>query len=97
MATLRVAGISSSVALQEVRPLTYSMNRLAGTLHLGVPTLAAQGAANKWAGTTGLALVGALNTEAGNPRTAWRDLQGVLNQLAGTTGLGIDAAASAIV
>ncbi len=46
----------------------------------------AQGAANVWAGTTGLALVGALNTKAGNPRAEWKSLQGVINQLAGTIG-----------
>lgn len=46
--------------------LQHAMNRKAGTLVGDVPTLDAQGAANVWAGTTGLALVGALNTKAGN-------------------------------
>lgn len=73
--------------------LTYALNRLAGTLVDGVPTLEAQGAANKWAGTTGLALVGALNVKNGS---FGLELQGVLNELAGTTGLGVDAAATAI-
>lgn len=73
--------------------LTYSMNRVAGTLSGGVPTLAAQGAANVWAGTTGLALVGALNAKAG---TSGIGLQGVLNVLAGTTGLGVAEAARRI-
>ena len=77
--------------------LTYSMNRLAGTLVGDVPTLEAQGAANVWAGTTGLALVGALNVQAGNTLPNYRELQGVLNQLAGTTGLGEDEAAASIL
>lgn len=72
------------------------MNRLAGTLVDGVPSRDAQGAANIWAGTTGLDLVGALNVEAGNSLPDYKELQGVLNQLAGTTGLGVDAAAAAI-
>lgn len=76
--------------------LQHELNRKAGTLVNDVPTLDAQGAANVWAGTSGLALVGALNVKAGNPITAYLELQGVLNQLAGTTGLGVDAAASAI-
>ena len=76
--------------------LQHAMNRKAGTLVGGVPTLDAQGAANVWAGTTGLALVGALNVQAGNVPPNYKGLQGVLNQLAGTTGLGIDGAAAAI-
>jgi len=73
-----------------MQELGYAMNRLAGTLsgsNPGVPTLSAAGAANIWAGTTGLELVGALNAKAGNARGAYKDLAGVLNQLAGTTGL----------
>lgn len=82
--------------------LTYSMNRCAKTLSgpggtSGVPTLAAQGAANVWAGTTGLSLVGALNVKAGNTLPNYLALQGVLNQLAGTTGLAVDEAASRIL
>lgn len=77
--------------------LQYEMNRLAGTLVHGVPSLDAQGAANVWAGTTGMDLVGALNVKAANARADWRELQGVLNQLAGTTGLAVDGAATAIV
>lgn len=76
--------------------LQYDMNRKAGTLVGGVPSLDAQGAANVWAGTTGLGIVGALNTQAGNTLPNWKDLAGVLNQLAGTTGLDIDGAAAAI-
>lgn len=77
--------------------LTYELNRLAGSLVDGVPTLAAQGAANVWAGTTGLALVGALNVKAMNVLPGYKDLAGVLNQLASTSGLGVDAAATKIV
>jgi len=77
--------------------LTYSMNRLAGTLVNGVPTLAATGAANVWAGTKDLALVGALNVKAGNVRPNWLALGGVLNQLAGTTGLAPTGAAQRIL
>lgn len=42
-------------------------------------------AANIWAGTTGLDLVGALNAKAGNTNSAIKDLRGVCNQLGGTT------------
>lgn len=76
--------------------ITYHLNRKAGTLVNDVPTLEATGAANVWAGTTGMALVGALNVKAGNVQPNYRELQGVLNQLAGTYGLGVDAAAAAI-
>ena len=79
---------------------TYHLNRLAGTLVNGVPTLAAQAAANKWAGTTNLAIVGALNTlyAARNAGVNYQlDLQGVLNALAGTVGFGANYAASLIV
>lgn len=78
--------------------LQHAMNRKAGTLDAsGVPLHDAQGAANIWAGTTGLALVGALNVKAGNALPDYKELAGVLNQLAGTSGLGVDAAAAAIV
>lgn len=76
--------------------LQHAMNRKAGTLVDDVPSLDAQGAANVWAGTTGLALVGALNAVAGNALPNYLDLQGVLNQLAGTSGLGVDGAAAMI-
>lgn len=76
--------------------LQHAMNRKAGTLVDDIPTLDAQGAANVWAGTTGLALVGALNVQAGNALPNYRELAGVLNQLAGTTGLEVDGAAAAI-
>lgn len=80
--------------------LQYSLNRLAGTIVNGVPTLDAQGAANKWAGTTTpLDLEGALNYlyakrfSAPNYNT---DMPGILNKLAGTYGLGEALAASLI-
>jgi hypothetical protein len=76
--------------------LQYDMNRKAGTLVDGVPTLDAQGAANVWAATTGLDIVGALNVHAGNALPNYKELAGVLNQLAGTTGLEVDGAAAAI-
>lgn len=80
------------------RTYTYHLNRLAGTLVNGVPTRDAQGAANIWAGTTGLDLVGALNAKNGvTDRSQFKELQGVLNALAGTTGLGENLAASLIV
>jgi hypothetical protein len=68
--------------------LQAELQRLSGT------KLDAQGAANVWAGTTGLALVGALNVKAGTKGVA---LQGVLNDLADTTGLGETAAARGLV
>lgn len=77
--------------------LTYHLNRLAGTLSAsGLPTLEDAGAANVWAGTTGLELVGALNVKALNTLPNYRELAGVLNQLAGTSGLEVDGAAAAI-
>jgi hypothetical protein len=51
------------------------------------------GAANEWAGSTGLSLVGALNLKNG---TSGLDLGKVLNALAGTSGLGPAKAASLI-
>lgn len=50
---------------------------------------AAQGAANLWAGTTGLDLLGALNVKAG---TSGLGLNAVCNHLAGTTGWSAPAA-----
>jgi len=74
------------------------MNRLAGTLNsYDVPTLDAQGAANVYAGTTGLGIVGALNVKAGfTNRTQYLELQGVLNYLASTSGLGVNEASARI-
>ena len=66
------------------------LNRLGngGTYPAAKDMLDEAGAANRYAGTTGLEAIGALNTLAGNVLPAWKDLQGVANQLAGTTGLG---------
>lgn len=80
------------------RTVTYHMNRLAGTLVSGVPSLDAQGAANKWAGTTGLSLQGALNAKLLiTDRSNFLAIQGALNALAGTSGLGEAEAAARIV
>ena len=57
-----------------------------------------QGAANAWAGTTGLSTVGALNikAQAGRTRDKFKDIDGVCNELAGTTGLAAPAALRSI-
>ena len=79
------------------RTLTYHLNRKAGSLDANDrPTLADAAAANLYAGTTGLEVVGALNVAAGNTLPNYRELAVVLNQLAGTFGLGVDEAASLI-
>ena len=51
-----------------------------------------------WAGTTGLATVGALNikAEAGRTRDKFKDIDGICNELAGTTGLAAPAALRSI-
>ena len=77
--------------------LTYSLNRIAGTIVNRIPTLDKAGAANVYAGTVGMDLVGALNVAAGKTsRQDYKDLAGILNELAGTTGLEQEAAASQI-
>jgi hypothetical protein len=77
------------------RTMQYHLNRLAGTLNeFNVPRYDAQGAANIWAGTSGLALQGALNSKASTSGLA---VQGALNKLAGTSGLGVNEAAARIV
>jgi hypothetical protein len=70
--------------------LQHALRRVSST------TLDSQGAANVWAGTSGLALVGALNVKAG---TSGLDLLGVCNALAGTPkqGKGINACAALFV
>ena len=76
-------------------PLTAELNRLAngGTYPDRTVFLDEQGAANIWAGTTGLATVGALNVKAGKTSpTQYLDLNGICNELAGTTGLAAPAA-----
>lgn len=68
------------------------LNRLAHTAGAGEMR-----AANTYAGTSGLEVVGALNAKAGNTGPLqFRALQGVANQLAGTTGLGTPEALSRI-
>jgi len=63
------------------------LNRLAngGTYPAIQSYVGAAKAANTWAGTTGLSVVGALNSKAGNARSAYKDLRGVCNQLGSTT------------
>lgn len=73
--------------------LAAELNRLAGTTGLDE-----QGAANAWAGTTGKAIIGALNYKVSSSRTPdkFKDLDGVCNELAGTTGLAAPAALRSI-
>jgi hypothetical protein len=70
--------------------LCAELNRLAngGTYPAMTEFLDDQGAANKWAGTTGKAIIGALNYKVSAARqpSAFKDLNGVCNELAGTTG-----------
>lgn len=67
--------------------LQAELNRLAngGTYPAIQSYVGAAQAANTFAGTTGLSVVGALNSKAGNSRSAYKDLRGVCNQLGGTT------------
>ena len=77
--------------------LTAELNRLAGITDI-TKFLDEQGAANKWAGTTGKGVIGALNYKASAARTpdAFKDLNGICNELAGTTGLAAPAALRSI-
>jgi hypothetical protein len=70
--------------------LAHALRRVSST------NLDPAGAANAWAGTSGLELVGALNAKAG---TSGLELLGVCNVLAGTPGqgVGINACAAAFV
>ena len=63
--------------------LTAELNRLASTTGK-----AAQGAANVYAGTSGLGLIAALNKKADANRqpSAYKGLNAICNELAGTTG-----------
>lgn len=71
------------MTLPPSRDLAYELGRLSSTLDaLGNPTLAEQGAANVWAGTTGLALTRALNVVNG---TTDLGLRAVCNAIASTT------------
>jgi len=69
------------MAIGDGLAMTYHLNRLAGSL--ANPTAATK-AANVWAGTTGLALTGALNVKAANPAGSYKAYVYCLNQLAGT-------------
>ena len=73
--------------------LTAELNRLAGITDI-TKFLDEQGAANVYAGTTGKAIIGALNYKVSSSRSpnAFKDLDGVCNELAGTTGLAAPAA-----
>jgi hypothetical protein len=77
--------------------LTAELNRLAGITDVA-KFLDSQGAANVYAGTTGLATVGALNIKVSGSRTRdkFKDINGVCNELAGTTGLAAPAALRSI-
>jgi hypothetical protein len=77
--------------------LTAELNRLAGITDVA-QYLDEQGAANAWAGTTGLATVGALNIKVSAARTRdqFKDINGVCNELAETTGLAAPAALRSI-
>jgi hypothetical protein len=77
--------------------LAAELNRLAGITDVA-KYLDEQGAANAWAGTTGKAIIGALNYKVSSSRTAdkFKDLDGVCNELAGTTGLAAPAALRSI-
>lgn len=77
------------------------LNRLATGGVNGYPSpgnlMDADLAANVWAGTQGLALIGALNVKAGNVPGFWIDINAVCNQLAGTSGLEpVDALAARV-
>ena len=63
--------------------LTAELNRLASTTGK-----AAQGAANVYAGTSGLGLIAALNLKASGVRqpSAYKGLNAICNELASTTG-----------
>jgi hypothetical protein len=71
--------------------LTAEMNRLAngGTYPAMTAFQALVGAANTWAGTSGKALMGALNYKADPTRQPddFLGLNAVCNEIAGTTGL----------
>ena len=78
-----MAGIAGSTLCAE-------LNRLAngGTYPAMTAFLDEQGAANAWAGTSGKALLGALNYKASSSRQPnnFKNLNAVCNELAGTTG-----------
>jgi hypothetical protein len=71
--------------------LTSEMNRVAngGTYPAMTTYKALVGAANAWAGTSGLGLIGALNIKADSGRQPnnYKGLNAVCNEIAGTSGL----------
>jgi hypothetical protein len=71
--------------------LTSEMNRVAnnGTYPAMTAYKALVGAANAWAGTSGLGLIGALNIKADSGRQPnnYKGLNAVCNEIAGTSGL----------
>lgn len=71
-------------------PFNAEINRLAngGTYPASTARLADQGAANKYASTSGLGLIAALNIKASASRapSAYKGLNAICNELAGTTG-----------
>jgi hypothetical protein len=75
---------------------TAELNRLAngGDYPLMTAFKASQGAANAWAGTSGLGLLAALNIKADSGRQPvdYKGLNAVCNELASTTGLSALAA-----
>lgn len=77
-----MAGIAGSTLCAE-------LNRLAngGTYPLMTAFLDEQGAANAWAGTSGLGIIAALNIKASASRQPndYKDINGICNELAGTT------------
>lgn len=89
-ADVSVGPLSSGSPGRTSTTLVAELNRLAngGAYPAGSAYLGEDGAANKWAGTTGLATLGALNAKQGNALPNYYDLDGVCNQLAGTEGLG---------
>lgn len=71
--------------------LTSEMNRVAngGTYPAMTAYKALVGAANAWAGTSGLGLIGALNIKADSGRQPnnYKGLNAVCNEIASTSGL----------
>jgi hypothetical protein len=71
--------------------LTSEMNRVAngGTYPAMTAYKALVGAANAWAGTSGLGLIGALNikVDSGRQPNNYKGLNAVCNEIAGTSGL----------
>jgi hypothetical protein len=80
--------------------ITAELNRLAngGSYPLMTAFKADQGAANAWAGTSGLGLLAALNIKADSGRQPvnYKGLNAVCNELASTTGLSALAALRSI-